>query len=1305
MPTAAEAYLQNLTWRAINDPGSLSSSEAPYAQQILSTQDAARESAKYQAAFSQPRDDTMVNSSSAYNALVQQYASSRNRVVSSGGSVYQGEAAKAANPYQKDTAAYIAYEVGKTGGAVGIGVAQRALGQGVSPQDIYVAGEGVRGRTNVRASDVLSGVAPVYSLESGRSTVQGDRRQQELTERAMRLVQENVLLSQGRLPERMLPVVPSAFGVGTLYVPFGERTQQEIKNVSAVIYDPLGGAFGGYQTPKSIYGVEGGFQRKYAIQSFGGGTGALQSGMFSTKPLTADIRTQENFAKYAAGADIAAAEAIRASPERYSRLGAELYGGRVSLLATDLLTNKPLALTDRPSVEMGRYAASTGNLANLVDPFGVNRPKEELAVSQIPWQTATRGFSTVTREGVIAPTSKAELTKIGIQSGTLVKTQDRFLSSGPDVEFAGPAPFVSSPTETQVIRPTGEIAVPFTDAKFTVPGISGALAFFQPETKATIVRTRTEIPKETSLKETRITPVPGGTITENIYETKGGTVTTPVVTGMTEIPGSSGWDKANAWVRQTLRLPSPEVGEKAVEIASMANPLVGGGKIIGEKLAFAGFGALGIDTREQQKLSESTQLLRGQYTQFYEAPLLAPLAYGAGKVLGTGARVLERGYIVGRAALAPQLVSGGTRTLPGVVERVGGVVMSRAPQVLTGLYAVDITGRATKGFTDISPESYVRLKGLGVQESGVMALGFGAPSIIAKKYGEARIGYKSLQQEIAGERAAALQVPIKPSDIPFSQVARYSTSLKVAELKVGARTFVSDIASGKTLGVAKINVKSAMQELPGRVSGFATYERAKLSESKLGLVDYLDRPYGLPPSSTFVIPESMAYDIGAAAYRKAGSSIDIGSLVTRARLGVSDLPYAVRRAAMKSWDYTPVPELKPRIIAPEDEYAFRYGESEGIGGVLSRINKIIPPSTYGEVQPRRMYLPQVGGEPSGKPAVIKEPGKPGTGFTRIKTTTISGRKISTLKPEPTFRSQGIKEPTSASVSGRPATSIGSRADYRGAPQQAMKPFDYGKAPSGTKQAAVTIQQMSEPLPMVEGMSARVAPQRYAMSPTSLLRPQGIETVQVIEPELEFTQERRTLYAVQIPQVAAQVPVSDISMKRGLDTMRDLTQRSRQDTAAMQIQRVRSEQKFDIGTTQESIVERAQREYRDTAFDITQDTRIGSDISVIPRVDMTTIQSIRTDMITDIITTPDRVITPEIIEIPEPPILPVFGGFGGGGGAKSDRRKLQLETAYIGPRSVRMIRPAGAPKLPWMKSPRAPAKAPVKKTAAKSRKKK
>ena len=128
MPTAEEAAAANAAYRAANgypvDPNNTRILSTPEGQAYLQNQqrkaaadDAYLDQQKHDRAFSQPRNDNDVPRSAAFLAINAEYAASRNRVTTSGGSVYQGAVSNNVNPYAENTAAGIAWDVAKTGGA------------------------------------------------------------------------------------------------------------------------------------------------------------------------------------------------------------------------------------------------------------------------------------------------------------------------------------------------------------------------------------------------------------------------------------------------------------------------------------------------------------------------------------------------------------------------------------------------------------------------------------------------------------------------------------------------------------------------------------------------------------------------------------------------------------------------------------------------------------------------------------------------------------------------------------------------------------------------------------------------------------------------------------------------------------------------------------------------------------------------------------------------------------------------------------------------------------------------------------
>jgi hypothetical protein len=255
------------------------------------------------------------------------------------------------------------------------------------------------------------------------------------------------------------------------------------------VYDPVGGRVGFYQKPASIFDSEGGFQRIYGWEVSSGSTGALQSGMFSIeRPLTADVRTQWNPDTYAKSADAGAADVIRTNPSAYSRMGAEAYGGVVTPLDSRTLS---------PNAVMGRYDPATGNLANLVDPSGVNRPRSELQAVE-PWGISADSPVLQTMSGsgfagtTLAPTSRDAYSLVGISDRQIITGGG---GGGGEVSVGGgpgalPMPFRSTSTNPKSVYesddPTMSVMRWAEGAKSDfVKGISGITL---PESKPTSVQ-------------------------------------------------------------------------------------------------------------------------------------------------------------------------------------------------------------------------------------------------------------------------------------------------------------------------------------------------------------------------------------------------------------------------------------------------------------------------------------------------------------------------------------------------------------------------------------------------------------------------------------------------------------------------------------------------------------------------------------------------------------------------------------------------------------------------------------------------
>ena len=290
---------------------------------------------------------------------------------------------------------------------------------------------------------------------------------------------------------------------------------------------------------------------------------------------------------------------------------------------------------------------------------------------------------------------------------------------------------------------------------YQIPLISPMLAFFEPESIKTVskqslpessVSTVTPLPDKVV---SSFDPITGETITTTI---KTDQVDTTIMGGnqtiVSVVPGKSGYDKFNQNIRDALGLPEPKVGEAGMEFTAMGNlALPGAGPIlIGQKIATGIGDRLGLDTTAAKESQKITNPFAGQYTQFYEQPVLVPLSYGAGAVFGAGAKGLQTVFGAGRTATAETIVSG-SRVARGV-EISSNFMMENAPKVLGAMYIGSIAERSTQGGTNLNPSEVVpRARALVMQEAVPMGAGFNAPGQAYDVVRTTNIGYKAALQE------------------------------------------------------------------------------------------------------------------------------------------------------------------------------------------------------------------------------------------------------------------------------------------------------------------------------------------------------------------------------------------------------------------------------------------------------------------------------------------------------------------------------------------------------------------------------
>ena len=183
---AANAANANAQYRAANglpaDQTNTTILNNPQSQQYLAQQDAARDAAKQAAAFSQPRNDLGGQQSAAFIAINNQYAQQQQNSIGSGGAYRQPTAAPAAaNPYNPNSAAGIAYDVGLSGGNASPSVKAIAAQEGYVAQNNQQLGN----QSQVAATRGLQAMRDMGFNVASDDTVIGRMNQYQQPERSI----------------------------------------------------------------------------------------------------------------------------------------------------------------------------------------------------------------------------------------------------------------------------------------------------------------------------------------------------------------------------------------------------------------------------------------------------------------------------------------------------------------------------------------------------------------------------------------------------------------------------------------------------------------------------------------------------------------------------------------------------------------------------------------------------------------------------------------------------------------------------------------------------------------------------------------------------------------------------------------------------------------------------------------------------------------------------------------------------------------------------------------------------------------
>jgi CBS domain-containing protein len=520
----------------------------------------------------------------------------------------------------------------------------------------------------------------------------------------------------------------------TTFMPVGSYKSIAIEK-SKIMADPLTGELGVYQKP---YG-----HSQYMLVG-GAGRYGLQSGMFSIeKPLTPAVYTQESGGKVLSKyADIAAATKLLESPEKYSRQGAEIYGGYVTPLDARTLT---------PSAQMSRYE-SQYNLANITELGSANLSKVQAPGANIPWEISatspaisTFGGRSITLPGMgvkYVPSTQA----MGVEPTVVQKG-----------ELLGlPKPFISTaaPTET---KPTGAIF------GLNIPVISPVLAFFQPGTKEVSGKPY-KLPETTTIGTPTVTTKQVGETTITT-ETTPTTITGGTITPITTISTKSGFDKFQE--------------DLSGRLYSGYGGLFGkGGEETKRALGATTEVISGMTTKAPTPLNVQLAMGAGEFKGAMEKPVESGIMFGVGLATGGLFKGAESIFAAGKRVAVPLLESKGTiGTVSKIASTVTTPVIEQAPKLLGALYAVDIAGRATGGFKEFGAGTVATraapLITLEAIPMGVGAsIGYSMPGKISTAIKTAEVGYKSAllkgigeptipgaTKEIAGKRVSGIAEP------------------------------------------------------------------------------------------------------------------------------------------------------------------------------------------------------------------------------------------------------------------------------------------------------------------------------------------------------------------------------------------------------------------------------------------------------------------------------------------------------------------------------------------------------------------
>jgi hypothetical protein len=161
------------------------------------------------------------------------------------------------------------------------------------------------------------------------------------------------------------------------FMPMGALAAQQ-REGTKITYSPGGG----FNVNQLIPSTQEGFTRIYPMITGGGSDYALQSGMVAGKALTPQVYDQYGLNALWTPDKASLIAEMQAHPERFSRQGAELYGGKVERL--DNRTMQDQFTKGTVSTMPGRYAPESMNYAMLPGLLSPNTAKQFTGTDKLP---------------------------------------------------------------------------------------------------------------------------------------------------------------------------------------------------------------------------------------------------------------------------------------------------------------------------------------------------------------------------------------------------------------------------------------------------------------------------------------------------------------------------------------------------------------------------------------------------------------------------------------------------------------------------------------------------------------------------------------------------------------------------------------------------------------------------------------------------------------------------------------------------------------------------------------------------------